>query len=152
MRRVSATLYNATILRLAASIPHHERLPDPMATVEKRSPICGSRVTVDVNLDDDGRVAELGLLVRACALGQASSSIMGANVVGATAQELREVRDAVRAMLTGGGAPPEGRFADVAVLQPVRDYKARHASTLLTFEAVVDALEQIEAKKTVEQA
>ena len=144
-------IYNRRILELAADIPRQGRLPSADGTATAHSKLCGSTVTVDLAMDGD-RVADFAHEVRACALGQASSSIMGANVVGATAQELREVRDAVRAMLTGGGAPPEGRFADVAVLQPVRDYKARHASTLLTFEAVVDALEQIEAKKTVEQA
>ena len=94
----------------------------------------------------DGRVSDFGHDVKACALGQASSSIMARNVVGSTAGELRDVREAVRAMLKDGAPPPQGKWADVAVLEPVRDYKARHASTLLTFDAVVKALDEIEAR------
>jgi NifU-like protein involved in Fe-S cluster formation len=89
--------------------------------------------------------------VKACALGQASSSIMARNVIGAQAQELRALRESVRRMLKENGAPPGGKWADIAVLEPVRDYKARHASTLLTFDAVVDAISQIEAKRRTAQ-
>jgi NifU-like protein involved in Fe-S cluster formation len=103
-------------------------------------------VTVDVNMDGD-TVTDFAHDVKACALGQASSSIMARNVVGATAAELRDVRETMRKMLKEGGPPPEGRFADLKFLEPVRDYKARHASTMLTFDAVVDAIGQIEAKR-----
>ena len=103
-------------------------------------------MTVDLKMDGD-RVTDFAHDVKACALGQASSSIMARNVVGAQAQELRELRETVRRMLKENGAPPAGKWADVAVLEPVRDYKARHASTLLTFDAVVDAINQIEAKR-----
>jgi NifU-like protein involved in Fe-S cluster formation len=104
-------------------------------------------VTVDLNLSD-GRVSDFAHDVKACALGQASSSIMARNIVGATPEELQELRESVRKMLKENGAPPSGRWADVGVLEPVRDYKARHASTLLTFDAVVEALNRIAAAKT----
>ena len=103
-------------------------------------------MTVDLKMDGD-QVTDFAHDVKACALGQASSSIMARNVVGAKAQELRDLRESVRRMLKENGAPPDGKWADVAVLEPVRDYKARHASTLLTFDAVVDAINQIEAKR-----
>jgi NifU-like protein involved in Fe-S cluster formation len=103
-------------------------------------------VTVDLKMDGD-LVADFAHEVRACALGQASSSIMAANIVGATAGELRAVRETMRRMLKENGPPPEGRFADLKFLEPVRDYRARHASTMLTFDAVVDALDQIEARR-----
>ncbi len=105
-------------------------------------------MTVDLALEGD-RVSDFAHEVRACALGQASSSIMGRLVVGSSTQELREVREAVRKMLKENGPPPGGRWADLEVLEPVRDYKARHASTLLTFDAVVDAIDQIEARRAV---
>lgn len=95
---MTATLYNTEILRLAATIPYQERLADPMASSEKRSPICGSRVTVDVNVDADGRVREVGMLVRACALGQASSSLLAAQVVGRSPEEIAAARDALAAL------------------------------------------------------
>ena len=98
---MNAPLYNTQILRLAASIPHHDRLANPMASVEKRSPVCGSRVTVDVNVDAEGRVQEIGMLVRACALGQASASLMGAHVIGRSASELSAARDELAAWLAG---------------------------------------------------
>lgn len=144
-------LYSRRILALAADIPHARRLDHPTATARKRSPLCGSTVTVDVVVKD-GRIAGFGQDVKACALGQASSSIMAAHVIGATAQELRDLRDDVRRMLKENGPPPSGKWADVAVLEPVRDYKARHASTLLTFEAAADAATQIEAKAGAGQA
>ncbi len=102
---------------------------------------------MDVKLGEDDRVSDFAQEVRACALGQASSSLMGRHVVGTPAADLRALRGAMRAMLKEGAAPPDGPFADFAVLEPVRDFKARHASTLLTFDAVVDALDQIEAKR-----
>jgi len=132
-------VYNARILELAASIPRLGRLAQPYGSATAHSRLCGSTVTVDVVMDGD-RVAEFGHDVKACALGQASSSIMAQHVVGSTAAELKDLRDAVRRMLKENGAPPAGKWADVAVLEPVREFKARHASTLLTFDAVVEAV------------
>lgn len=140
-------VYNRRILELAADIPRLGRLAAPDATATAHSKLCGSTVTIDLALRD-GVVADFAHEVRACALGQASSSVMGALVVGSTADELRAVREAMRRMLKENGAPPDGRWAELKVLEPVRDYKARHASTLLTFDAVVDALDQIDARKT----
>jgi NifU-like protein involved in Fe-S cluster formation len=137
-------IYNKRILELAGDIPRIGRLAEPDATAVAHSKLCGSTVTVDVSMKD-GRVSDFAQEVKACALGQASSSIMARNVVGSTPEELREVRDAVRRMLKENGPPPGGRWADCAVLEPVRDYKARQASTLLPFDAVVDAVTRIEA-------
>jgi NifU-like protein involved in Fe-S cluster formation len=134
---MSAPLYNAEILRLAATIPHHERLPDPMATAEKRSPICGSRVTIDVAVDDEGRVSEVGLLVRACALGQASSSLLASNILGRTPAELAATRDALTAWLAREGDAPEWPGMDI--FTPALDYTARHPSIRLAFEAAAEA-------------
>ncbi len=139
-------IYNRQILEFAGNIPRLGRLPHPDATATAQSRLCGSTVTVDLSMDGDV-VSDFSHDVNACALGQASSSIMARHVVGATAGELRAVRDAMRAMLKENGAPPEGRFAELKFLEPVRDYKARHASTMLTFDAVVDAIEQIEARR-----
>jgi NifU-like protein involved in Fe-S cluster formation len=140
-------IYNKRIIELAGNIPRLGRLPDPDATATAHSKLCGSTVKVDLKMDGD-TVSDFAHEVKACALGQASSSIMASHVVGSTAGELRALRDAVRAMLKDNGAPPaDGKWADIAVLEPVRDYKARHASTLLTFDAVVDAIGQIEAKR-----
>jgi NifU-like protein involved in Fe-S cluster formation len=138
-------VYNKRILELAANIPRLGRLAAPMATAMAHSSLCGSKVTVDIAMAD-GVVSDFAHDVKACALGQASSSIMARNVIGATPEELRAARDAMRKMLKENGPPPEGRFADAAVLEPVRDFKARHASTLLTFDAVVEAVGQIEAR------
>lgn len=140
-------IYNKRILELAANIPHLGRLPQPDASAIAHSKLCGSTVTVDLTMDGD-TVTGFGHDVKACALGQASSSIMARNVIGSTAGELRLVRDLVRAMLKDNGAAPTGKWADIEVLSPVRDYKARHASTLLTFDAVVDAVGQIEARQS----
>lgn len=139
-------LYNAKILELAGNIPRLGRLDSPDATATVRSRLCGSTVTVDLALDGD-RVADFAHDVRACALGQASSAVMAANVVGATADELRALRETMYRMLKEGGAPPTGKWADLAALAPVKDHKARHASTLLTFDAVVKALDEIEARR-----
>ncbi|MDO7842964.1 iron-sulfur cluster assembly scaffold protein [Sphingomonas immobilis] len=136
---MNAPLYNTEILRLAATIPHHERLPDPMATSEKRSPVCGSRVTVDVNVDDAGRVSAVGLLVRACALGQASSSLLAANVIGRSAPELVAARDALTAWLAGEGPLPDWPGFDL--FAPALPHSARHASIRLAFEAAAEAAE-----------
>ncbi len=134
---MSAPLYNAEILRLAATIPHHERLPEPMATAEKRSPICGSRVTIDVAVDDDGKVSEVGLLVRACALGQASSSLLASNILGRTPAELAATRDALTAWLAREGDAPDWPGMDI--FAPALDYTARHPSIRLAFEAAAEA-------------
>ena len=134
---MSAPLYNAEILRLAATIPHHERLLEPMATAERRSPICGSRVTVDVAVDDEGKVSEVGLLVRACALGQASSSLLASNILGRTPAELAAVRDALTAWLAREGDAPDWPGMDV--FTPALDYTARHPSIRLAFEAAAEA-------------
>lgn len=134
---MSAPLYNAAILRLASSIPHHERLPHAMASAEKRSPICGSRVTVDVVMGADGRVAEVGLLVRACALGQASASLLAAEIVGRTPEDLVAARDALTAWLAREGAEPD--WPGLAVFAPALDYTARHPSIRLAFEAAAEA-------------
>ncbi|GJD88933.1 MULTISPECIES: iron-sulfur cluster assembly scaffold protein [Methylobacterium] len=140
-------IYNRRILELAADIPRLGRLDRPDASATAHSKLCGSTVTVDLALGAEDRVADFAHEVRACALGQASSSLMARHVVGASADELRALREAVRAMLKQGAAAPAGPWADFAVLEPVRDFKARHASTLLTFDAVVDALDQIAAKR-----
>jgi len=142
-------IYNRRILQLAADIPHLGRLAAPQATAVAHSKLCGSKVTVDLALKD-GRVVEFGHDVKACALGQAASSIMGRHVIGATPEQLRALRERMYKMLKEQGAPPEGEWADCEALLPVRDYKARHASTLLTFDAVVDAVNQIEAKQNAE--
>ena len=138
-------VYNAKILGYAGNIGRIGRLPDPDATARAHSKLCGSTVVVDVTMRDSV-VTDFAHDVKACALGQASSAIMAENVVGATAEELRAVREAMLKMLKENGPPPGGRFADLKYLEPVRDYKARHASTMLTFDAVVDAIGQIEKK------
>lgn len=138
-------VYNKRILSLAANIPLLQRLPSPDATARAHSKLCGSTVTVDVTMEGDV-VTGFGHEVKACALGQASSSIMARHVVGSTPEELRTLRGRMYAMLKEGGEPPTGKWQDLEALVPVRDFKARHASTLLTFDAVVDALDQIEAK------
>ena len=143
-------IYNKRILEFAGNIPRIGRLSEPDATATAHSRLCGSTVTVDLKMDGDV-VSDFSHDVRACALGQASSSIMARNIVGARADELRAVREAMRRMLKENGPPPEGRFADLKFLEPVRDYKARHASTMLTFDAVVDAIGQIEAKRASAQ-
>ena len=139
-------VYNQRILELAANIPRLGRLQDADATATAHSKLCGSTVTVDLKMDGD-TVSDFAHEVKACALGQASSSIMARQVVGAKASELRDLRESVRKMLKENGAPPSGRWTDIAVLEPVRDYKARHASTMLTFDAVVSAIDQIESKR-----
>ncbi len=138
-------IYNRRILELAGDIPLLGRLPAPDASATAHSKLCGSTVTVDVALRD-GKVADFAHDVKACALGQASSSIMARNIVGSTPDELRDLREQMRRMLKENGTPPAGKWADCAVLEPVRDYKARHASTLLIFDAVVSALDKIGAQ------
>ena len=140
-------VYNRRILELAANIPRLGRLGQPDASATAHSKLCGSTVTVDLKMDGD-TITDFAHDVKACALGQASSSIMASHVVGSKADELRKLRETVSKMLKENGPPPNGgKWADIAVLEPVRDYKARHASTLLTFDAVVDAIGQIEGKR-----
>jgi len=143
-------IYNTRILKLAANIPLTDRLDAPDATATAVSKLCGSKVTVDVKMDGD-KVVGYGADVKACALGQASSSIMAHHVIGATASELHEVGKAMRAMLKEGAEPPrsfmDGKWLDLEVLEPVRDFKARHASTLLVFDAVEEAVDEAIAKQ-----
>jgi NifU-like protein involved in Fe-S cluster formation len=139
-------VYNKRILELAADIPRLGRLEHPDASATAHSKLCGSTVTVDLSMQGD-RVTDFAHDVKACALGQASSSIMARHVVGSSAGELRDVRRLMQKMLKEDGQPPEGKWADLAVLEPVRDYRARHASTLLTFDAVVKAIDEIEARR-----
>lgn len=144
-------VYNARILELAGSIPRLGRMANPDGSATAHSKLCGSTVTVDLKMEGD-TVTDFAHDVKACALGQASSSIMARNVVGSKAAELRSLRETVRRMLKENGAPPGGKWADIAVLEPVRDYKARHASTMLTFDAVVSAIEQIEQARQTKTA
>ena len=135
-------LYSARILSLAADIPHLDRLEEPDATVKKRSPLCGSTVTVDVKVTDD-RISSFGQDVKACALGQASASVVGSAAIGATRAQIESARDQLKAMLKNDGPVPQAPFDGLEVLQPAKDYKNRHASILLTLEATVEALEEI---------
>lgn len=134
-------LYSNRILGLAADIPHHKRLQAPDATVKKRSPLCGSAVTVDVNVKN-GRITAFGQDVKACALGQAAAAVTGGAIIGCTLDEARRARDSLRAMLKNGGPVPDAPFHGFEVLEPARDYKNRHASILLSIEASVEAMEQ----------
>ena len=138
-------LYSAKVLALAANMPRAGRLAAPQGSSEKVSKLCGSRVLVDVALEN-GRVVDFAQDVKACALGQASAAVLGEHVIGASVQELESARDALKAMLKTGGPPPEGRFSDLKVLEVVRDYPPRHASTMLAFEAVVEAAQTALAK------
>ena len=141
-------IYNDRLLTLAASIPRTERLASPQATAKAHSKLCGSTVEIDLNMDGDV-VTDYGQTVRACLLGQTAASIMGREIVGSTAAELRAVGAAMRGMLKQGGPAPEGRWADLALLESVRDYKARQPSTLLVFDAVEDAIAQIEERRAM---
>ena len=139
-------IYNRKILEFAADIPALHRLNNPDATAVANSRLCGSKVTVDLKMAQ-GVVTDFGHDVKACALGQASSSIMARHVVGSSGPELKALREQMYHMLKDNGPPPSGKWADLEALVPVRDFKARQASTLLTFDAVVDAVSQIEAKQ-----
>jgi NifU-like protein involved in Fe-S cluster formation len=134
---VTANLYNTEILRLAADTARAVRLTDPQASIEKRSPICGSRVTVDVTLGNDDRVAEVGMLVRACALGQASAALLAQHIVGHTPEELARTRDVLTAWLAGEGDAPD--WPGLTLFEPARPHSARHASIRLAFEAAAEA-------------
>lgn len=137
-------VYNARILELAAAVPETGRLERADASSTRHSKLCGSTVRVDVAMEGD-RVADVAMEVKACALGQATASVVAANAVGATEAEVADARDRLRAMLKDGGEPPTGRFADLAFLAPVKDYRARHASTLLAVEALAEAVERARA-------
>lgn len=136
-------LYSGQILQLAAAIPHSDRLTSPDATVKKRSPLCGSTVTVDIVVRD-GRVTDFGQDVKACALGQAAAAVVGANVIGRNREEIETARDALKAMLKQDGPTPAAPFDGLQVLRPARDYKNRHASILLSLEATAEAMERAE--------
>lgn len=139
-------IYTQRILELAAAIARTVRLPAPDASATAHSKLCGSTVSVDLSMEGDV-VTDYGQSVKACLLGQSAASVMGREIVGSSADELRAVGAEMREMLRRGGPPPSGKWADLAVLEPVRDYRARHASTLLVFDAVEDAIRQIEAKR-----
>lgn len=138
-------LYSKRILALAADIPHDERLASPDGSATKRSPLCGSTVTVDVTLNGD-RIADFGQDVKACALGQASAAVLGAVAIGRTRAEIEAARDGLRAMLKEGAEPPSAPFDGLEVLKPARDYKNRHASILLAYEATLDAIDDARAR------
>jgi NifU-like protein involved in Fe-S cluster formation len=139
-------IYSQRILELAAALPRTARLTVPEATATAHSKLCGSKVTIDLVMDGEV-VSDYGQSVKACLLGQSSASVVGREIVGSSAEELREVGAAMRKMLKEGGPPPKGRWSDLGVLEPVRDYKARHASTLLVFDAVEEAIAKIEANR-----
>ncbi|NVO27819.1 iron-sulfur cluster assembly scaffold protein [Donghicola sp. C2-DW-16] len=141
-------LYSQRILALAAEIPHTGRLDTPQATAKKRSPLCGSTVTVDVDVTD-GRVSRYAADVKACALGQASASVVGAAAIGRTREEIEKARDELKAMLRDGGDAPAAPFDGLEALLPAREYKNRHASIMLTLDALSEAVAQAEAAQTV---
>lgn len=134
-------LYSSRILALAADIPHLGRLDAPDATVKRRSPLCGSTVTIDVKVTD-GRLSDLGQDVKACALGQASAAVAGAAALGATLEQVEKARDQLRAMLKEHGPVPDAPFEGFEVLTPAVDYKNRHASIMLSIEAIAEAMKQ----------
>ncbi len=137
-------LYSAKILGLAADIPHLGRLDAPDASVKRRSPLCGSTVTVDLTVRE-GRVTGYGQDVKACALGQAAASVVAGAIIGTTRAQIETARDQLRAMLKEGGPVPEAPFDGLEVLLPARDYKNRHASILLAIEAAAEAIAQADA-------
>ncbi|CUH40789.1 SUF system FeS assembly protein, NifU family [Jannaschia seosinensis] len=134
-------LYSGRILALAADMPATDPIADPQVTARKRSPLCGSTVAVSMNLDDEGRIKAYFQDVKACALGQASAAVSGAAMIGRSEDEVRNVRDNLRAMLKEGGPVPDNPFDGFEVLVPARDYRNRHASILLALDATVDAFE-----------
>ncbi len=139
-------IYNSKLLELAAHIPHSQRLSDPDSTVTAHSKLCGSTVTIDLDMQGD-KVTGYGQTVKACLLGQAASAIMGTHIIGASAAELRETAAAMRRMLKENGPPPTGRFAELAILEPVRHYQARHGSVMLVFDAIERAVDEIEGRR-----
>ncbi len=136
-------IYNTRILDLAGAIDRGDRLVNPDATASAHAKLCGSTIEIDLNLSN-GRISDYGQTVKACLLGQAAASIVGREIVGTAPAEFHRIATQMRAMLKAGGPPPTGRWADLAVLEPVRNYKARHASTLLVFDAIEQALAQVE--------
>lgn len=138
-------IYNTRILELAGAMTHNERLAKPDAMATAQSKLCGSTISVDLKMAN-GRVSDYGQTVKACLLGQSAASVMAREIVGTTPAELHKVATEMRAMLKENGPPPAGRWADLAVLEPVRSYKARHTSTLLVFDAVEKALAEIAVK------
>lgn len=138
-------LYSGRILALAADMPRTQRLDNPTATAKKRAPLCGSTVTVDVALHD-GVITDYGQDVKACALGQAAAAVVGAHVVGMTPAQVQSGRDALFEMLKNDGPVPPAPFSDLEVLQPAKDYKNRHASIMLAFDATLDALQTQQAQ------
>lgn len=140
-------LYSARILKAAAGLPRAGRLAAPQGSAERVSKLCGSRIVVDLSMTD-GRVSDFAQEVKACALGQAAASVLGENVIGATLEEIEQARTALYEMLKSGGKPPAGRFSDLAMLEPVKDYAPRHASTMLAFEAAAEAARQAVARTT----
>lgn len=140
-------LYSGKILDLAANMPRSKRLEAPGATATAQSKLCGSVVTVDIIMES-GVIADYGQDVRACLLGQTSAAVMGANAVGSTGDEIRQISAQMRRMLKQGGEPPSGKWVDLAVLEMVRDYNARHASVLLVFDAVEAAMADIERQNS----
>jgi NifU-like protein involved in Fe-S cluster formation len=144
-------IYNTRILELAGALSKGERLEHPDASATAHSKLCGSTVSIDLTMKD-GRVSDYGQTVKACLLGQAAASIMARQIVGSTPEELHRVANQIRAMLKEGAPPPSGPWSDLAVLEPVRNYKARHASTLLVFDAVERALDEIAAKRSTAAA
>ncbi|WP_422073054.1 iron-sulfur cluster assembly scaffold protein [Tranquillimonas rosea] len=136
-------LYSGRILELAADLPLTDRLEAPDATVRKRSPLCGSTVTVDLSVTD-GRISAYGQDVKACALGQAAASVVGSNIIGRTRSEVETARDQLKAMLKSDGPVPDAPFDGLSVLEPARDYKNRHASIMLTLDATAEAMAQAE--------
>lgn len=142
-------IYNTRTLELAAAIPHGRRLERPDATASAYSKLCGSTITIDLKMEGD-KVSDFGQVVKACLLGQAAASIVGHNIVGTSAEEFRRVAAVMRAMLKENGPPPTGRWADLALLESVRDYPARHTSTMLVFDAVTKALDDVEGRNDAE--
>ncbi|MCP2678054.1 iron-sulfur cluster assembly scaffold protein [Maricaulaceae bacterium NA33B04] len=142
--------YSNGVLELAANIPHLGRLDAPDARVHKVSRICGSELTLDITVDDEGRISALGLELQACALGQASASAFARGALGARLEDVEAARDGLKAMLQEGGDPPTGRFEALAALQPAASYRQRHGSILLAFEAAVDALRTLSSDRVAE--
>lgn len=138
-------LYSQKILRLAANLPRTERLAHPDGSASRRAPLCGSTVTVDVQMDA-GRIVAFGQDVKACALGQAAASVVGANVIGCTLADITEARDALKALLTSDGPAPGAPFDGLEVLRPAREYRNRHASIMLCLNTTIDAIEDAMAK------
>lgn len=139
-------LYSSRILELAANISHIGRLPHPQASASARSKLCGSEISVQLSLGPDGRVADYAHEVKVCLLGQAAASVMAREIAGSAPEELKAVRDTMRAMLKAGGPPPSGRWADLATLEGVREYRLRHDAVMITFDAVAAALDKIGAE------